>query len=457
MSVSTPVADHAHRDANGASHVIDRLGGTSWLAEKLGVTPGAVSNYRRNGLAWSRYRDLHALAEAAGLNLSDAAFAPRRKPSAVHKLSLSHTPSPAALEADAAPLARLRRRLYASPILAQAGERLEPNALQPAEPFLKLLGEHMRQTMWVTRDAEGREFCLLADYTIAAALSWMDDGGGQERTCWYDGGRFRQDGADPLNRDDTELGFEHINGRDPLGDELRLLGRVRDLLAHVGLSAWRLLLNDYQLLEALLGALKLPPFWQRQVARALSRNALPRLLERHREPHAPRREPTWPRHAAPLFGFRRPEEIAARAREHAANSLSDPRTRRLLSAYSALNGDFVQTQAALGALAQQCGDKGFARAVRHFVARGEALVKQGVPPEHILFRPRYGAQQNYYTGLAFAITPPANEDILASGGRYDSLLSRLGAPRRVPALGATLRLKALATELAELAELAELV
>lgn len=442
----------ARRRPNGSSALhatalIDRLGGTSQLAHRLGVSAAAVSNYRRQGLPWSKYRDVRWLAEQAGLDLSERAFAPRRKPPP--SLLAQHAPQHARVAAGepGAHLAALRKRLYASPALANAGVKLAPNMLQPAEPFLKLLGEHMRQTMWVTRDAEGREFCLLADYTIAAALTWMADAKSAPRRYWYDGGRFRQDGANPFNREDAELGFEHINGSAPLKDEVRLLGMVRALLDHVGLRRYRLLLNDYQLLDALLGALSLPPFWQRQVTRALRRDGLLALLARHREPHrAPPPQPL-PAQTPPLFGFRSPEAIAARLSEQAADSLSDPMRQRRLADYAALNGDLAQTQDALHALAQACGDKDLHHAVRRFCARGDALLKLGFAPEQILFRPRYGAQQHYYTGLAFAITPPANERILASGGRYDSLLSRLGAPRPVPALGATLRLEALARAL----------
>ena len=49
---------------------------------------------------------------------------------------------------------------------------------------------------------------------------------------------------------------------------------------------------------------------------------------------------------------------------------------------------------------------------------------------------------NYYTGIVLEVSSPENSPIgsIAGGGRYDNLLSNLGAKRKIPAVGAAINL-----------------
>ncbi|MET0313457.1 MAG: ATP phosphoribosyltransferase regulatory subunit, partial [Hansschlegelia sp.] len=62
--------------------------------------------------------------------------------------------------------------------------RAEPGVLQPAEPFLDVMGEELRQRMFLTADAEGRELCLRPDFTIPTALAHIA-GGDPARVASY--------------------------------------------------------------------------------------------------------------------------------------------------------------------------------------------------------------------------------------------------------------------------------
>ena len=54
------------------------------------------------------------------------------------------------------------------------------------------------------------------------------------------------------------------------------------------------------------------------------------------------------------------------------------------------------------------------------------------------FSAEFGRNLEYYTGFVFEIVAPAlgPRSPVAGGGRYDSLLAEVGAPREVPAVGA---------------------
>ena len=71
---------------------------------------------------------------------------------------------------------RGRRRL--SPSYARAGyRRVLPALIQPAEPFLDLSGEDIRQRMFLTTDRRGKELCLRPDFTIAVSRDYLGFGG----------------------------------------------------------------------------------------------------------------------------------------------------------------------------------------------------------------------------------------------------------------------------------------
>jgi ATP phosphoribosyltransferase regulatory subunit len=51
------------------------------------------------------------------------------------------------------------------------------------------------------------------------------------------------------------------------------------------------------------------------------------------------------------------------------------------------------------------------------------------------FAAQFGRQMEYYTGFVFEFRANAGEKPVAGGGRYDTLLTALGAPKPTPAVG----------------------
>jgi len=67
-----------------------------------------------------------------------------------------------------------------------------------------------------------------------------------------------------------------------------------------------------------------------------------------------------------------------------------------------------------------------------------------VPEAAITYDAAFGRPLDYYTGLVFEIAPPGSSRPLVGGGRYDNLLSRLGAREPIPAVGFSIWIEALA-------------
>jgi ATP phosphoribosyltransferase regulatory subunit len=54
------------------------------------------------------------------------------------------------------------------------------------------------------------------------------------------------------------------------------------------------------------------------------------------------------------------------------------------------------------------------------------------------FRSEFGRSIGYYTGFIFALREETRGLNLGSGGRYDGLMTALGAPSPMPAVGGAL-------------------
>ena len=79
------------------------------------------------------------------------------------------------------------------------------------------------------------------------------------------------------------------------------------------------------------------------------------------------------------------------------------------------------------------------------------MMAASIPVEDITYQASFGRPLDYYTGLIYEIRQAKSEParILAGGGRYDRLLTMLGANENIPGVGFSIwldRLSALAGE-----------
>ena len=66
-------------------------------------------------------------------------------------------------------------------------------------------------------------------------------------------------------------------------------------------------------------------------------------------------------------------------------------------------------------------------------------LKNNLNKNKIIFSTNFGRELEYYTGMVFNIKNQSNINLI-QGGRYDNLLSNLGAKRKIPAVGAAINL-----------------
>jgi ATP phosphoribosyltransferase regulatory subunit len=340
--------------------------------------------------------------------------------------------------------------------------RMAPAILQPAEPFLDLSGEDIRKRMYLTTAPGGGEFCLRPDLTIPVSRDYLaSELAGQPAGFCYLGPVFRHRSDAPAEF--LQAGIESFGRPDQAAADAEMLALGLEATAHYGVQNPDIQIGDVALFANLIAALDLPPAWKRRLVKDFNRKAnlaqdLDRLVlggtnERPEyqgvlaalagsDPKGARALVTDLLSIAGInaVGGRSVGEIADRFLEQSALGASAklPRdVRALIEKFLAIAGDPDEAAADLRALAAQ-GNMTAALdpALDVFESRSGFLAAQGIDLKRVRFSTAFGRGFDYYTGFVFELTDPARTgDPLVAGGRYDGLLTRLGAPAPIAAIG----------------------
>lgn len=344
----------------------------------------------------------------------------------------------------------------------QAGyQRVAPAILQPAEPFLDLSGEDIRTSIYLTTDAEGREYCLRPDFTIAVSRDYLaSQAAGHPASFCYLGPIFRQleNGPGEL----LQIGIESFGRKDTAAADAEILSLALEASTQYGVVNADIRMGDVGLFSALISALDLAPAWQRRLIKDFNRKtSLAQDLERLTLGAVSKR-PEYqgvlaalagsdPKAAHALVtdllsiagisavGGRSVGEIADRFLEQATlgASASLPReTRVLIERFLAVAGDPDEAAADLRALAADA-KLDLTASLDLLESRTGFIAARGIDVSSIRFATAFSIGFDYYTGFEFRLHDPAGRvgQPLVAGGRYDDLLTRLGSQTPIPAVG----------------------
>jgi ATP phosphoribosyltransferase regulatory subunit len=347
---------------------------------------------------------------------------------------------------------------------ARAGyARVSPAILQPAEPFFDLSGEDMRRHMYLVTDTTGREFCLRPDLTIPVARDYLASAPAtvaQPANFCYLGPVFRDSGG--ASGEFLQAGIESFGRADKAAADAEALALGIEATAHYGVAAPRIVAGDVALFAALIAALDLAPAWKRRLLKDFNRKAsFAQDLERLTLNGHHRRSEyqgvlaalanSNPKAAHALVtdllsiagksavGGRSIAEIADRFVEQAelgASNALPPETCTLIQQFLAVAGPPSEAAAALRAVTAGAGVF-LGPALDLFESRIGLMTARGVDVDRIEFATGFGRGVDYYSGFVFELHDPGGRigGQLVAGGRYDGLLSRLGSPKPVAAVG----------------------
>lgn len=348
-------------------------------------------------------------------------------------------------------------------------DHIAPDIIQPADIFLERSGEDIRARTFVFTDPSGAEMCLRPDLTVPACryhLSHAENPAAERRYC-YAGPAFRFPDELLSPQEFTQAGLEWFGAAEPIAAEARVLKLTISALEAAGLSRYRVSFGDLGLFSALLEDTDMPARWRQRLRHHFWRpHAFRELLDSFCAGRGARRtsiSPLVDRVAGgdalavaeaeidarkfPLVGGRELPEIAARLANKAADRRETPLERTkadTLNAYLAIAGEASGIDAAFAAIA---GGARFKAARDDYAKRLFEMEELGLNPRRFHFAAGFGRELEYYTGFTFQIEAdtPHGPVSVAGGGRYDNLLSDMGSPVAVPAVGCAIhtdRLKA---------------
>jgi ATP phosphoribosyltransferase regulatory subunit len=357
-------------------------------------------------------------------------------------------------------------------LFARAGyEPVAPAIIQPADVFLDQIGEQVRGRTYVFTDLAGEELCLRPDLTVPVSRLYLErhpDAQEQSRYC-YNGPAFRFQPLGPSAthpREFRQAGIECFGAPDKESADIEVILLAVEAVRSAGLRDFGLRFGDIALFYALVDALQVPERWRLKLRhyfwrppvfhtlldriakgeRPASNGLATALAESLQGASQDRAEEIvavyLDEQNIPLAGNRSLGEIAERLLDHAADLRADPLPKEV--------GTVIDYVLAVSAPPREATDKlamitkgaglDIDDALDAILRRLDRLERDGVDLARATFTAEFGRKLEYYSGLVFQIEAAGLEETepVAGGGRYDNLLTALGAPRPVPAVGSAI-------------------
>lgn len=351
---------------------------------------------------------------------------------------------------------------------ARAGySHARPPILQPAEPFLDLSGEDIRKSLYLTTDVTGEELCLRPDLTIPVARDYLaSKNAGSPAGFYYLGPVFRYRGGSASEF--NQAGVESFGRQDRAAADAEMLALGVEAANAFGVTSLDIRTGDVGLFAALIDALDLYPVWKRRLIKDFNRKiSLAQDLQRLTlETGQTRNEYEGvlaalagsDRKAALALvtdlmsiagtsnvGGRTVSEIADRFLEQSTlKGGALPRDAlQLIERFLGIAGEPDDAAKQLRKLASDA-KLDLSATIDQFESRTKFMAARGIDTTAIRFSTAFGRGLDYYTGFEFELHAKGNgAEPLVGGGRYDGLLTRLGARDPIPAVGFSIWIEAL--------------
>jgi ATP phosphoribosyltransferase regulatory subunit len=344
-------------------------------------------------------------------------------------------------------------------LLERAGyPRADVPFLQRADVFLDLSGEDIRRRLYLTQDAAGTELCLRPEFTIPLCLqvvsaastplkASMSYCGPVFRHRQGESGEFIQAGVESLGRTDAEAA------------DAEVLALAVEAARTLGQASPAIRMGDAGLIHGVLESLAVPQGLARRLKRRLAAGKSPQEALRQasgssgldRYAGVMSALEGAKSDAARAFvgdmlsisgvraaGGRSAEEIAGRFLRKAQEGAGvfEPAKAGILEQFLSISGDPDHVATAIRKLSLTHGLDILA-SVERYESRIGFMAAQGIDLSSITTSGGFVRNLDYYTGMVFEIVPaiPGSPKPLVGGGRYDTLLKRLGCAEDVPAVG----------------------
>jgi len=293
---------------------------------------------------------------------------------------------------------------------------------------------------------------------------------GQPAGFSYLGPVFRYHGGQPSEF--LQAGIESFGRQDRAAADAEMLALALEATSAFGLTDVEIRTGDVALFTALIDALNLYPVWRRRLIKDFNRKvSLTDDIERltlatgpgHNEYEGVLAALAGSDRKAALalvtdlmsiagttnVGGRTVAEIADRFLEQSTlKGGALPRDAlNIIKRFLAIAGDPDESVAQLRALATEA-NLDLSAAIDQLESRVGFMAARGIDTKLTRFSTSFGRGLDYYTGFEFELHAKGNGrgngvEPLVAGGRYDGLMTQLGSPTPIPAVGFSVWIEAL--------------
>ena len=325
--------------------------------------------------------------------------------------------------------------------------RIALPVLQPADLYLDMAGEEVRERMFVFEDPLGAEMCLRADLTIPMCRGVLDSKAPLPSRVACLGPVYRFQNGSGAPNEMIQAGLECLGVADAALADSEVFGLTRDAVASGFDGALDIEIGDVGLFNHLLAALELPDVWMRRLKYAFRHPSLlhptldslrsgaaagPATVLSYDEAERRVREKLA---SADIIAGRTVAEIAFGlvAKSQVAAAAKPPiETIDLIERYLRIAEPI---ESAIPALRALCSAPAYVQALLRIERVVSNARNRATPEDAFTLSTTLGRSFVYYTGFVFSMRARTVSEPFAAGGRYDQLMSDLGSPLSVPAVG----------------------
>jgi ATP phosphoribosyltransferase regulatory subunit len=319
-----------------------------------------------------------------------------------------------------------------------------------ANHIVQRSGENFRKFIFSFIDQNGSELCLRPDLTIASCLRYLENNLKGKEKIFYSGQAYRksQNKKDSIIRD--QVGFEIIGSKDEKNDDKEIINTSLKSLQNIKYTSGKLTIGNVEIFNLLISKLDIPKRWKLRLSRHFWRekyfNDLLKRLETNSDVDPTIVEIDKKRYfkmlkedLSKVIAGRSIDEILKRF----DNKIRDPRGTKKGENVSKIIKEFLKIKCPMNKAASEL-NKFFQKNKINLVVDQKyfPISNNKISKLNVVFSASFGRQLEYYTGMVFKIDINAKSKSrnIINGGRYDKLISDLGAKNQVAAVGAALNL-----------------
>ena len=319
-----------------------------------------------------------------------------------------------------------------------------------ANHIVQRSGENFRKFIFSFIDQNGSELCLRPDLTIASCLRYSENNLKGKEKIFYSGQAYRksQNKKDSIIRD--QVGFEIIGSKNEKNDDKEIINTSLKSLQNIKYTSGTLTIGNVEIFNLLISKLDIPKRWKLRLSRHFWRekyfNDLLKRLETNSDVDPTIVEIDKKRYfkmlkedLSKVIAGRSIDEILKRF----DNKIRDPRGTKKGENVSKIIKEFLKIKCPINKAASELNNFFKKNKINLVVDQKYFPVSENkISKLNVVFSASFGRQLEYYTGMVFKIdirSKSKNRNII-NGGRYDKLISDLGAKNQVAAVGAALNL-----------------